>query len=229
MQLSQSTIDCIAGVCVGLNQALIGHPFDTIKTLLQTNQHWYGRPLTFYYRGVMYPLMAGVGFNALAFGVYEDVYRRWQNAWFAGWISGLSVVPLVGISEGAKIARQTGLKLTSQVVIRGIPVTLLRETTAMTVYFGTYAHLKDVRGYSSYCAGALCGLAAWTISYPFDVIRSRQVALNMSFFQAYNMGNMWRGYHMCAIRAVLVNATNFSVYECVKANLGVESDRQSAN
>ena len=221
---SQSTIDCIAGICVGLNQAMIGHPLDTIKTLLQTNKQWYGRSLTFYYRGVMYPLMAGVGFNAVAFGVYEDVHRRWQNAWIAGGVSGLSVVPLVAVSEGAKIARQTGLKLTSHVVIRGVPATFLRETTAMTIYFGTYAHLKDAQGYSPSCAGALCGLAAWTISYPFDVIRSRQVALGIPFVQAYNMGNMWRGYHMCAIRAVIVNATNFSVYESVKANLGVESN-----
>ena len=223
MYLSQSTIDCIAGICVGLNQALIGHPFDTIKTLLQTNKQWYGRPISFYYRGAMYPLISGVGFNALAFGVYADTYRQWQNAWFAGGVSGLSVVPFVAVSEGAKIARQTGLKLTPQVVIRGIPATVLRETTAMTAYFGIYVHLKDVCGYSPYYAGALCGLAAWTISYPFDVIRSRQVALDMSVVQALNMGNMWRGYHMCAIRAVLVNATSFSVYESVKASLDVQS------
>jgi hypothetical protein len=219
-----STVDYIAGICVGFNQTLIGHPFDTIKTLQQTNKQWYGRPLTFYYRGVSYPLMAGVGFNALAFGVYEDAHRRWKNAWFAGGISGLSVVPLVAVSDGAKIARQTGLKLTSQVVVRGIPATLLRETTAMTAYFGFYVHLKDVRDYSPYYAGALCGLIACTISYPFDIIRSRQVALGVRFVQALNMGNIWRGYHMCAIRAVLVNATNFSVYESVKASFGVQSD-----
>jgi len=33
------------------------------------------------------------------------------------------------------------------------------------------------------------------------------------------MGNLWKGYSLCAVRAVLVNAINFWVYENVKKNL----------
>ena len=127
MPLPQPTIDLLSAACVGLNQALVGHPLDTVKTLLQTNKRWAGFPLARYYRGVAYPLAAGVGFNAAAFSVYEDARRRWGSAALAGCLSGLAVVPVVTVSEGAKIARQTGLAVTPGVVVRGAPATLLRE------------------------------------------------------------------------------------------------------
>ena len=34
--------------------------------------------------------------------------------------------------------------------------------------------------------------------------------------QAIKIGNLWKGYSVCATRAVLVNACTFSVYEKVK-------------
>lgn len=204
----------------GLNQALVGHPLDTIKTLLQTNKRWAGYPLTRYYRGVAYPLVVGVGFNATAFSIYENARRRWGSAAFAGCLSGLALVPFVTVSEGAKIARQTGLAVTPGVVVRGTPATLLRETTAMTTYFGTYAHLREERGVGPCTAGAACGLASWSVSYPFDVVRSRQVVLGVNFREAWAMGRLWRGFGACAARAVVVNATNFGVYEAVREWLG---------
>ena len=220
MPLPQPTIDLLSAACVGLNQALVGHPLDTVKTLLQTNKRWAGFPLARYYRGVAYPLAAGVGFNAAAFSVYEDARRRWGSAALAGCLSGLAVVPVVTVSEGAKIARQTGLAVTPGVVVRGAPATLLRETTAMTAYFGTYAHLREEHGVGPCVAGAACGLAGWTVSYPSDVVRSRQVALGVGFREAWAMGRLWRGFGACAARAVVVNGTNLGVYEGVRGWLG---------
>ena len=56
-------------------------------------------------------------------------------------------------------------------------------------------------------------------SYPLDVIMSRQIAQNISISQAFKQGALWRGYSICAFRAVLVNSINFSIYEFVMKSL----------
>ena len=56
-------------------------------------------------------------------------------------------------------------------------------------------------------------------SYPIDVIMSRQIAQNISISQAYKQGALWKGFSICAFRAVLVNSINFSIYEFVMKNL----------
>lgn len=94
--------------CAGV---LVGHPFDTVKVNLQTQDHL--RPIyrgTFHclktiiakesfrglYKGVTSP-MAGVAFvNAIVFGVYGNVQRNMQNPtslythFFAGTAAGLA-------------------------------------------------------------------------------------------------------------------------------------------
>ena len=68
-------------------------------------------------------------------------------------------------------------------------------------------------------AGGLAGLANWTASYPIDVIRSRQIASNCTVKQAYDMGNLWKGFGLCALRAILVNSVGFYVYDGLQTNL----------
>ena len=65
-------------------------------------------------------------------------------------------------------------------------------------------------------SGGIAGLVNWTTTYPIDVIHARQIAQHISIKQAIKQGNLWRGFPVCATRAVLVNATTFSVYEKVK-------------
>ena len=62
-------------------------------------------------------------------------------------------------------------------------------------------------------------LSLATFSYPLDVIMSRQIAQNISISQAFKQGALWRGYSICAFRAVLVNSINFSIYEFVMKSL----------
>lgn len=42
------TNDFIAGCSSGIIQTLIGHPFDTLKVLMQTNKTLYKTPLHYY-------------------------------------------------------------------------------------------------------------------------------------------------------------------------------------
>ena len=53
----------------------------------------------------------------------------------------------------------------------------------------------------------------WTITYPIDVIMSRQIAQNISITTALQQKNLWKGYKVCIQRAVIVNAINFKIYD----------------
>ena len=48
-------------------------------------------------------------------------------------------------------------------------------------------------------------------SFDFDACNDGNYVSNMQ--QAFNYGKLWKGFHICATRAVIVNATNFYVYE----------------
>ena len=54
------------------------------------------------------------------------------------------------------------------------------------------------------------------ITYPIEVIKNRQMAQNIGLKDAINIGNIWKGYPICALRAVIVNSMNFWTYETVK-------------
>ena len=88
----------------------------------------------------------------------------------------------------------------------------------MSIYFGTYFNLKE-KNFNPLIAGGLAGLANWTVTYPLDVIRSRQIAQNIPMKQAIKQKQLWKGFSICATRAVIVNAANFWVYETVKKYL----------
>ena len=42
------------------------------------------------------------------------------------------------------------------------------------------------------------------------------MARNISIRQALKEKQLWRGYSVCALRSVIVNAVNFKVYETAK-------------
>lgn len=214
-------------MCAGINQTIVGHPFDTVKVLLQTRSvtsttppiRWHTLSWRHYYRGVRYPLITGIGFNVTVFPVYEAVRRECGSPMLAGLVSGMLVTPVVAVSDGAKIIRQTShRKLTAEVIRRGMLATFLRETSSMSMYFGTYAYLRENWDVHPFWAGGLCGLVGWTVSYPVDVIRSRQVVseTRLRFGDAIAMGRLWVGFPTCAVRAILVNSTNFAVYEGIR-------------
>jgi hypothetical protein len=89
--------------------------------------------------------------------------------------------------------------------------------TTYVTYFATCAYLHEAGGIHPFVAGGVSGLAAWTACYPIDVARTRQVVSNAGFATALRQGGLWVGFGACAVRAVVGNATNFDVYEHVRA------------
>ena len=87
-----------------------------------------------------------------------------------------------------------------------------REILASGVYFSVFHKLKTYIDSSLICGG-LTGIASWTITYPLDVIASRQIAQNISIQEALHQKKLWKGYKICIQRAVIVNAINFKIYD----------------
>tara|TARA_Y100001954_G_scaffold92122_1_gene100889 strand:+ start:382 stop:1017 length:636 start_codon:yes stop_codon:yes gene_type:complete len=202
------------GAAIGAVQVAVGHPFDTLKTLIQNGQSWRNLSLHSFYRGWTWPIALNVAFNATAFPLYDWAHHRYKNPYLAGCLAGLAVSPVeFGFGMG-KIRRQTltNVPLHS----RGFTMASVRTTAAMTVYFGIY---EDLRPHlPAFYAGALAGLANWTLTYPVDVISTRQIAANITIREAIQMGHLFRGYVPCAVRALLVNGASFTLYDWFKDN-----------
>jgi hypothetical protein len=209
--------DFIAAACVGVGQVAIGHPFDTTKILIQNNRKWSGLPLRSYYKGWRFPLCSAVILNCITFPTVERTKSFTQNSFASGCIAGLAISPIVFCFDIGKIKRQTNQPMSINTILhnRGRGSTLTRETLAASIYFGTYFTCKDF-GLNPLIAGGIAGLCNWTVTYPIDVIKSRQIAQNITIIEALRLGSLYKGFHICAFRAVLVNSVNFWIYENVK-------------
>ena len=212
--------DFISGLCAGCAQVAVGHPFDTAKVLIQNNQKWWGLSVREYYRGCKFPLISATIFNCTVFPVYERTKNITNNNAISGALSGLVVTPLVYLFDIGKIKKQTNkkLKFSDFYKTKGLSTTTMRETSAMMIYFESYNYFKD-KNLHPLISGGLAGLSNWTATYPIDVIRSRQMAQNISIRRAISQGYLWRGFGLCAFRAIIVNAAIFTVYENISGIL----------
>ena len=158
------------------------------------------------YKGMLSP-MAGVGLiNAILFGVQGNLSRLLEpglsSQCIAGGIAGavqsivccpmelaktrVQVQSSVKKAYGGscdcllKVYQQHGIKG----CYKGMTLTLLRETPAFAIYFGTFelfCHKLTPERDSIDCigplailmAGGLSGISSWVITYPIDVVKSR--------------------------------------------------------
>jgi len=207
----------IAGALSGTAQTLSGHPLDTIKVRQQNNASMRGMLWTDYYRGIQFPLLSGTIINSIVFGVYYNTKKNMDSSLLSGFLAGTAGSPVVFAFDLYKTKRQMGypIKLNMLIRNRGFLATFGRESTAFASYFATYEYLRQ-NNLNILMSGAIAGLINWTVSYPLDVIRNRQISENISFKEAYQKGYLWRGYSVCAARALLVNSIGFYVYEIVR-------------
>jgi solute carrier family 25 carnitine/acylcarnitine transporter 20/29 len=204
----------IAGALSGFGQTLLGHPLDTIKVRIQNGVSMNGLKFRNYYRGVSYPLLSSSIINSIIFGVYHSSYPETNNKIISGMLSGLAGAPVVYLFDVYKSKRQMEqtINMNSFLKTKGFIACCLRESIAFSTYFLSYDYLKK-EGYSIPISGSIAGLINWTTTYPLDVIRNRQMIDNITMREAYNRGLLWKGYNICAMRALLVNSVGFYLYE----------------
>lgn len=210
----------IPPLAIALTEVSVGHPFDTAKVLIQNKKPWVGLPFRHYYRGWKFPLFCSAIFSCTVFPMYDYSVQYTNNFWLSGALSGIIVSPMVFALDTFKIKKQINKPISLDLLkpMHGIWSTTARETLAMSVYFGTYNTLKG-RDYNPMISGAAAGLINWTTTYPIDVVHARQIAQHISINDAIKMGNLWKGFPVCALRAILVNGCTFSAYEQVKKRL----------
>ncbi len=152
--------DFIAGIFAGFSQVIFGHPFDTVIILIQNKYNYRSLPLKDYYRGYRFPLVSASILNAMSFSMVARTYPLTRNYYLSGTISGICISPIVFLFDIGKIKSQTKQKFNLNTFVnnKGIYLTYLRETTAMTFYFGSYYSLKESYNFHPLLAGVLRGL-----------------------------------------------------------------------
>jgi solute carrier family 25 (mitochondrial carnitine/acylcarnitine transporter), member 20/29 len=214
-----------AGCISGLAQNIIGHPLDTIKIMIQNNKTVklktpYNIFSKKYYKGFLYPTTLSILLNGISFQTNHLLNKNSKNHFINGFYTGLLTSPIVYLFEVGKVKKQMKkqLNLKSFFTTPGLFMTICRESIAMSAYFGTYYTLTEKK-YSPLFSGGVAGLVNWTLTYQIDVIKNRQMTYNINIRESIKMGNLWKGYGICAIRGIIVNSIGFYVYETSKLKL----------
>ena len=209
------------GMVCAITQNIVGYPLDTIKVRFQTVSPI--RPTTNIFQGIAGPLVCNVLTTGINYGIFNDLQNCFQNSIASGFISGLLLSPIVNVGENYKISRQLSqipppsFRM-SAYVSRGLGLCTLRESVGCATYFGLYNNLSNSSTYSSpFLFGGLAGVGSWLITYPIDTLKTRlQSNSNCTLWSAYGQGHLFRGMTICLVRAFIVNACSFVVYDSLK-------------
>lgn len=223
------------GFVVGLAQGIIGHPLDTIKTLIQNGIAINKSHLKFktLYAGFRQPLMMGVITNATVFGIRDpNDTNHIKHGLYAGLINS----PVVYLYDKAKIKAQTKdfmkeIKIEKSFFVsiikgeksynyvykynplpNGFVMTVMRECIGFAGYLQSYFYFRDQRQWHPFFAGGMAGATSWTLTYCIDVVKTRQMTQNISMLDAIRQGGLWKGYGYCLTRAVIVNSITLTIY-----------------
>ena len=219
-----SGAEIAAGFCVGWSEALVGYPFWTCKTILQNNESLRRMTPRRLYQGVRYPLVSSVGFNSVVFPTVDYLHGTHGLSYAAsGFVSGVLVAPQTCFFDTFTIRRQTNQRLHRRMFrnARGLGATATRESAALSVYFSTYHAMRD--DYGAFVSGGAAGVVNWSLTFPVDTVRTRQIAQKCDFRTALGQGQLWKGLKFAIARAAIVNAVSFSVYEFALRTLRSDS------
>ena len=209
----------IYGSIGGIFQTIIGHPFDTIKTLQQTNiklniNHL--RPINLY-RGVGYPLIQSpilIGATFYLNDNFGDYKKYGINYCLTGLITSFIICPF----DEFKIKRQVGKKFSLYDFYKcysNLNIVLLREIPATFIYFGTYDYFRDNK-YSITLSGGMSGIVTWLFTYPIDTVKTQMQGIGLKKSNLILYKKLFNGLTICLIRAGIVNSSIFYVYEFLK-------------
>lgn len=90
----------IPGAVAGLTSAILGYPFDTIKTRMQVNNYGNSKNIFFntiknvgffsLYRGISAPLITTTLKHSYQYYLFEEMKKRQFNPYISGSIAGIS-------------------------------------------------------------------------------------------------------------------------------------------
>lgn len=210
--------DILVGCCAGMTQVMVGHPFDTAKVLLQNKQSWRGLMLKDYYRGGFSALPNAITKNSIVMPVYCLARKNIDSDIIAGSIAGLSASPTQYIFDFMKIKKQTYQKYNIMDIIynRGKAITATKETLGFALYFKSFYYCRKDLELSAPISGGVSGLSLWSILFPLDTIKTRQISQDISIKDALKQGKLYNGFLPCVTRSILVNSALWTVVDTMK-------------
>lgn len=210
--------DYIAGLGVGLNQVIIGHPFDTLKILIQNNKK-YTISFTNMYRGWQPPFFNSILYNSIIFSLYGKINNYVNNSFYSGILIGSILSPVMFITDSYKIRYQLNnnknFKFKDVIYNYGKISSLTKDSLQIGLYFGFYNLFNEYFN-NILISGALSGALTNTFLYPLDFIKNNQIAKNISFKEVINLNFRFNGYSLMIIRSIILGSTNFYIYEKLK-------------
>jgi len=206
----------VAGGVSGICGAVVGHPFDTVKSNHQVNRH-VDRSMRTLFKGSISATLIAVLTNSLTFGCTESIEKITNNYFVSGFITGGLNSLLINPLEYRKIQYQIWGKSGGREIFRGLQACFVRESIAWSVYFGVYHYLRD-RDQHPAVAGAIVGPLSWFITYPIDVLKTKiqSTTCNSTYVQIIKTTQrkeFYAGLSYCLMRAFVVNAITFPLYE----------------
>jgi solute carrier family 25 carnitine/acylcarnitine transporter 20/29 len=231
--------EILAATCAGVVTTVVGHPLDTIKVHLQTNQSlkspWDATKFLFHqralFRGILPPLVNAIAMNTLMFSVFNGIKETigddsFHSALLAGLVSGFATAcistptDLIKIQAQLKGVRSMDIfKSTPPLhLFRGHLSNLGREGVFTMMYLGLYDQLNPQGFWQVAAASSLTGGLAWVVSYPFDTIKTVvQSSSKGNYQQAIRQigGKYYRGCGASTGRAVMVTSLRMIVYESI--------------
>ncbi len=208
------------GLFVGIIQTYIGHPFDTIKTLYQNNNKIDSFKIKNLYRGATYPLISITITNGIQFYSNDLFYNYFNNHFYSGFFSGIISSPIINLFDIYKIKKQLKIPMNNiyKKPFLGLYPTIIRESFATSIYFGTYFYMRNNYNINPFISGGTAGILCWGLTYPIDVIKTRiQSETHKTWKSAIKKRNLWSGLSICLFRSVIVNGASFTSYDFIKS------------
>lgn len=205
------------GICAGIAQVAIGQPFDTIKVNIQNKKAWRSLMFKDYYRGSIAALPQAITKNAIIIPGYYHAKKYTDNDFIAGAMAGSLVTPTQYIFDLIKIRKQTyqPMKMKYFLTNQGKIAVLNKELIGIGTYFQSLNYCKK-KGYNSSISGGFAGFANSLISYPLDVIKSRQLSQDINMREAIGQGKLYTGIKFSIIRGILVNSGIWTMLDKLK-------------
>jgi solute carrier family 25 carnitine/acylcarnitine transporter 20/29 len=225
--------DFIYGLCGGLVGTIISHPFDTVKTRIQSNTS-----NTIYeaikrgklYSGITPPLIGIMLEKSIVFGFYEKSKKYGMNDFISGLIGGFTSTLIVTPVDRLKINFQNNFKdgIKINTLYKGFMPTIFRETPGFGIYFSVYNYLNNFNQnkniYKTFLFGGLSGFSAWIFIYPSDLIKTKyQSSNNKNLFDiikitynSFGIKGFYKGFNLAILRAIPLHGGVFVGYEISK-------------
>jgi solute carrier family 25 carnitine/acylcarnitine transporter 20/29 len=208
--MNNNTKSFIAGGITGITETFIGYPMDTIKVNLQNKGHFEYNKL---YKGVNYALRNSIITNSFVFGFNNYINNEYNlNSFQSGFLTGIINGILITPFENKKIQVQNNIKNINY--FRSIELTILRESIAYSIYFGSYNIFKNEYKLDPLISGGSSGMLSWILTYQIDVLSTRMKSDNkLTLYEAIRKRNLWKGFSFCILRSMIVSSINFYTYE----------------